>query len=69
MVVNLKRMGEMNTIFYLDILKGREYLRDLGVDGEIILKKLCVRMLSKLIWLRKDNIIMDLNEIQCEEVS
>jgi len=59
----------MNTIFYLDILKGREYLRDLGVDGEIILKKLCVRMLSKLIWLRKDNIIMDLNEIQCEEVS
>jgi hypothetical protein len=39
-------------------IKGRDYLRDLGVDGRIILKlslhKHDVPMLTGLIWLRTD---------------
>jgi hypothetical protein len=35
--VNVENTLEMNTEFYLRELKRRDHLRDLGVDGTIIL--------------------------------
>jgi hypothetical protein len=34
------RIGEMNTIFWFENLKGRDHLEDPSVDGEIILQEI-----------------------------
>jgi hypothetical protein len=47
---------EMHTIFWWVNLKGRYYLEDLGIDGNIILewilRKLGVRVWNVFTWLR-----------------
>jgi hypothetical protein len=35
-VDHVARMGKMHAIFWLEDLKGRDHLEDLGVDGKII---------------------------------
>jgi hypothetical protein len=48
----------MHTIFYLENLKGRDHLEDLGVDGKIlewILGKWGGKMWTGCIWLRTGN--------------
>jgi hypothetical protein len=54
---HVARMGEKrNDIFFLESLKGRNHVEDLGVDGRIvknwILGKLVLRVWVGLIWLR-----------------
>jgi hypothetical protein len=46
----------MDTVFWFEILKGRDHLEDLGIDGRIIVERILWKFGGKVwtgfIWLR-----------------
>jgi hypothetical protein len=51
----------MHKIFSLEILKGRDYAEELGVDGKIILEKILEKqdgnLWTELIWIRTGPVV------------